>query len=274
MRVASVNPNVRQEPPCEKWFKFLSHSAEPCIRLFCFPYAGGAASVYADWPALLPREVEVVAVQPPGRSERFGEPVIDRMDGLVARLADAIAPHLDLPYALFGHSFGAKVAYALAHELRGRHLPGPRMLAVAGSSGPSLSVHRPAWSATDEELCDYLRALRGTPQEVLDDPALLSVVLRPLRADMTAAATWAYPDPTALTCAIHAFAGADDAGASAPRMRAWRRETTGPFTLAVVPGGHFVVRDDPGRLLRDLGRELLSSTERPTESPTERKTTP
>ena len=41
------------------------------LRLICFPYAGGGPSLFRGWPLELSQQVEVCAVQLPGREARM-----------------------------------------------------------------------------------------------------------------------------------------------------------------------------------------------------------
>ena len=91
------------------------------LRLICFPYAGGGPSLFRGWPLELSQQVEVCAVQRPGREARMKEPPIGDLRRLVVELADAIEPSLDRPFALFGHSVGGLVAFEFARELRRRY---------------------------------------------------------------------------------------------------------------------------------------------------------
>jgi surfactin synthase thioesterase subunit len=226
------------------------------VRLFCFHYAGGGASVFQRWPDCLPAAVEPVAIQLPGREDRFAEPAYDHMQPLIERLAAAVGPHLDRPYAFFGYSMGARVCLALAQLLHRRGLPVPRMLLVGGSPAPNLGLPVPGWNESEERLALYLRLLGGTPSDVLDAPDLLALLLPTLRADLTVVATWPYQESPRLSCAIRAFAGADDRYASPARMQAWRDETHSSFTLTVLPGGHFFIHSAAAQLLDSVRREI------------------
>lgn len=240
------------------WLRAYGRGGTARVRLFCVPFAGGSSSMFRGWPALLPAHLAVDAVALPGREKRLAEPPIDRMDVLVDALVDALRPQLDLPYALFGYSFGAQVSFHLTHALRDAGLPGPLSLFVAASAGPSELCDVPGLNETDEELIAYMQALGGTSADVLDHPDLLDLMLPALRADLTAvAALPPYAVRPPLDTPIHAFSGeADPTSARPPLMAAWKRETTGAFTQTVLPGGHFFIDDTLSDLVLAIRHDL------------------
>src|SRR3954452_18726567 len=92
--------------PTDRWLPTRPRSRGG-MGLFCFAYAGGGASVFRDWIGALGGSVEVCPVQLPGREGRFREPAFTRLAPLVDSLVESLGPHLDRPFALFGHSLGA-----------------------------------------------------------------------------------------------------------------------------------------------------------------------
>jgi medium-chain acyl-[acyl-carrier-protein] hydrolase len=122
--------------PTQGWLYLPGPNPQAALRLFCFPYAGSGATVFRRWPASLPAGVEVCGVRLPGREGRLREPAFDRLAPLVEALAAALPPALDRPFAFFGHSMGALVAFELAHRLRRDGRPGPRHLFVSGRTAP------------------------------------------------------------------------------------------------------------------------------------------
>src|SRR5208283_3536385 len=115
---------------------------------------------------------------------RIAEAPFERMEPLVAALADAIRPYLAQPFAFFGHSMGAAVAFELARLLRRRRQPLPRLLVASGGRAPQFRRgHVPQPEPSDAEFVEALRRLEGTPPEVLDDPDLLRMILPALRED-------------------------------------------------------------------------------------------
>lgn len=105
-------------------------------RLFCFPHAGGGPSFFRPWRAALRPETAVRQILLPGREFRLEEPPFRRIADLVEPLCTALRPYLDRPYALFGHSMGAVVAYEVARRFSGAGVAGPTCLIVSGRRAP------------------------------------------------------------------------------------------------------------------------------------------
>ncbi|MEO6081770.1 MAG: thioesterase domain-containing protein [Umezawaea sp.] len=240
-----------------RWTRTYGPREDPAVRLLCFHYAGGNAAMFRTWPSALPDWLEPVAVQLPGRDDRYTEAPYDLMDPLVADLVDALEPLLDRPFACYGFSMGARVALELAHALRDRDLPVPTRLFVASSSAPALRLPVRGWSESDEGLVAYLRELGGTSEVVFDNPDLLELFLPTVRADLAVVGRLVPPDRPPLDVPIRAFAGADDATAPAASMRPWRAETAAAFDLTVVPGGHFFSPEGVEQVLRTTADDLL-----------------
>ena len=86
-------------------------------RLFCFPFAGGGATAYRKWAGSLGPHIEVCAIQLPGRESRLLDPALDDVDALVAALLEHLPSYFDRPYAFYGHSMGALLAFELTRSI-------------------------------------------------------------------------------------------------------------------------------------------------------------
>ena len=227
------------------------------LRLFCFPYAGGGAHVYHAWSRTLPAFVEVCGVQPPGRGSRVAERPFAEVGPLVRAAADALLPYLDIPFTFFGHSMGALIGFETAREYRRRGVPGPAQLFVSGRRAPQLPrTEPPTHELPEAEFIEELRRLNGTPQEVLDNPELMSLMIPLLRADFSVTATYEYTPEPPLDCRITAYGGLGDEEAGRAQMEPWREHTAAEFTLRMLPGDHFFLHSQQPLLLRALAQEL------------------
>jgi medium-chain acyl-[acyl-carrier-protein] hydrolase len=237
------------------------------LRLFCFPYAGAGASVFHDWPSRLPGSVEIYAVQLPGRGTRFHEPPFRRVADLVEEATRALLPFLRMPFAFFGHSMGALAGFELARRLRRDHHLLPAHLFVSGREAPqSPEANRALHALPDREFAEELRALKGTPREVLENSEMWELVKPILRADLELCETYVYRAEPPLECAVTAFGGREDPRVRPPFLEAWREQTTASFKRWMMPGDHFFLNTARSQVLEALSRELETAG-RPRVSP-------
>lgn len=240
------------------WFVCAKPDPHARLRLFCFPYAGGGASIYRGWQNYVPPGVELYAVQPPGRDSRFREPALDRMDLLVAAIANAMEPFLDLPIVLFGHSVGGYASFEMTHRLRMQFGVNVEHLFVSAARGPHLPRNRHnIHDLPEDEFFIELKTLNGTPPEVLENAELMRMFSKTLRADFAIAETYkASLERPPLDCPISVFGGLDDTLAAREDLEAWKLHTTGSFDLWQLPGDHFFIHTCDSLILRILSREL------------------
>ncbi|MDR3517554.1 MAG: alpha/beta fold hydrolase [Azospirillaceae bacterium] len=229
------------------------------LRLFCLPFAGGTAAVFRRWQAALPRGVEVWAAQLPGRGGRIAEPPLRSIDDIVEPLAAVVAPLIDRPYAVFGHSMGATIGFELIKRLRERGLPRPRWLMVSGRLAPHIPSHRPALHRlSDADFIAGLTNLNGTPPEILENAEMMALILPMLRADFEAIETYRSNDGRGLDCRLIAVAGQDDPEAAPGEVVAWRRYAGAGFRFEVFPGNHFFI----SHAFHDLMRLIIEEAGR------------
>ncbi len=244
------------------WLLFGEPDARPEARLFCFHHAGGGASLYRDWSLEAPDWLGVQAIQLPGRQFRIREPLLTDLSMIDRALVDVIEPLLDRPYAFFGHSMGATVAFSLISELRRRGLPLPVHLGVSGRIAPHvLSRSRPARELSDEELVERLKRFGGIPEQAFRDPTLMAAMLPLVRADYEIVDNYRYVPEPPLMCDITVFWARDDDTADENEVAAWARHTTGDFNRHAYDGGHFFVLTHAREIREILYRALLGSRE-------------
>jgi len=241
----------------DPWTVLFRPNPAAGFRLFCFPYAGSGASIFQSWPSYLPSSVEVVGIQLPGRTSRWMEPPVARLDTLIAGAVQGIAPLLDRPFAFYGHSMGAMLAFEVACELRTRGLRQPLALFLAAFRAPDQPPRNPPIRGLPEpKFRAALRNLNGTPPEVLAHAELMDLVSPVLRADFTICETYQYVPRPPLTCAVRVFGGLSDRDVAREQLQAWAGYTDGRFALNMLPGDHFFIHTATVPLLNLIAADL------------------
>jgi medium-chain acyl-[acyl-carrier-protein] hydrolase len=228
------------------------------FRLFCFPYAGAGASVFRDWHKEVPSVADVVPVQLPGREGRWSEQPVQDLPLLAATVATALEPLLIEPYAFFGHSMGALIAFELARVIRRRGLPLPVHLFVSATRAPHVPDREPSVHHLPDVLL-WKTVMRdyGAPQAgAALNPEMAAIVLPILRADFRMCESykpsWEDPLPFPLT----AYGGRHDLRVTYADLSAWSSYTTGPFRMRLFPGGHFFLSRDSAVFFKAFADDL------------------
>jgi surfactin synthase thioesterase subunit len=211
-------------------------------HLFCFAHAGGGPSFFRPWRAPLAPEIAVRRVLLPGREWRLEEPPFRHITELLGPLCAALEPHLDQPYAVFGHSMGAVVAFEVARWFSRSSAAGPRCLIVSGRRAPGLPPGRRLSELPDDEFVAEVGRLNGIPPEILDEPELLEMMLPALRADYELTETYQPLPGGLLNCPVVAYLGTDDPEVDYDAMLRWREVTTGEFSVRLFRGDHFYLK--------------------------------
>lgn len=239
------------------WFQSAPAGRRVELKLFCFPYAGGTALIYRNWAGLLPPTVQVIPVELPGRGARFKELPFTSMPALIEVLAEMIMPLLDTPFAFFGHSMGAVIAFELARCLRSEYDRRPQSLFPSGRRAPQIPDTDPiTYDLPRDEFIEELKRIGGTPKEVLEHAELIEIMIPLLRADFQLIQTYKYVADAPLRCPIIAYGGLEDDEETRDLLSGWKEQTSSRFKLQMLAGDHFFLQSSEALLLRFLAREL------------------
>ena len=247
-------------PRANPWIVRPRPNPGAALRLICFPFAGGGASTFSTWPAELPGNIEVVAVELPGRESRVKQPLFERLTPLVAALLDALDGELQPPFALLGHSMGGLLAFSVARALRHSGRVAPVHLFVSGRRAPQLPDAWPLYRLPRPALFDRLRQLGGIPERVLQNTELMAIFLPILLADIAVSEAEPIPAEPPLDTPITAFGGLDDPRTRLHELDAWRTQTTAGFDAETFPGSHFFLLTARTAVLGSLARRLAQIT--------------
>ncbi len=242
----------------DSWFTCPKPNPQARLRLFCFPCAGGIASAYSVWPDNLQPDVEVYLVQLPGRGSRLMERPFTRLLHLVQTLVPILQPHLNIPFAFFGHSMGAVLSFEIARHFRRQDCPGPVHLFACSSPAPQRPVLYPPIHVLPEAafVAELSNRYNAIPQPILQNNELLQLFLPSLRADLAMLETYVYTIEKPLDCPISVFGGLQDSAVSKRELAEWREQTRSSFTLQIFPGDHFFLHSTQSPFLQVLSQQV------------------
>ena len=238
-----------------QWFHSLPDTEHRAARIFCFAHAGGNPRSFLAWQPALAADAQLIAVVPPHPpGSRLA--LTEYIDGVTIALRQAAAEQAT-PIYLFGHSFGALIAFEACRRLRDE--PAIAHLVVSGLAAPRLL---PSARVLDlsrkqgQEFADALAFFGGLPAEVLADKDLLEVVLPGVQADFKVAAQYRYQPAPPLEIPATVITGEADPHLHEARIVEWRNEFVQQPDIRWVPGGHFYFEDDPA-LITDVLRDVV-----------------
>lgn len=242
------------------WFIRFKRNPEASIRLFCFHCAGGSASEFRNWPAQFPGNVELLAIQLPGREGRVKEAFISRLDDLVRGVIEAMTPLLDKPYAIFGHSFGTLGAFEVIRELRRRKLAQPFLFVPAGRQPPHMKSKKApiARLPVDEFVVELRKKYGDHIGHVLESAELREAFVPQIHADFALSESYRFRAEPPLDCPIVALAGFEEDELEPDDLNAWSMHTNARFHSRRFPGDHFFIRKSQAQVIEAIRQEIVS----------------
>ncbi|GLX02159.1 alpha/beta fold hydrolase [Microtetraspora sp. NBRC 16547] len=242
-------------------FRRLAPRPYARARVLLFPHGGGSASYYRPWAAAAPWDIEFLAVQYPGREDRYTEPVPADMQRLAAVLAaDLPLDGPPLPTILFGHSMGAIVSYEIARHLTALGEP-PTGLVVSGHPAPALTRPGRVHLGSDAELIEELRRTDATHRDLLDNASFIQAFLPVIRSDYRLSETYRPLPGARLRTPVTVLYGDRDPEINSSEADGWREVTDSPCELRVFEGGHFYLDEHRDSVIALLTAQARAASE-------------
>lgn len=215
--------------------------------------------MYMPWLNLLDASIEIVFVQLPGRGVRILEKPYADISILLHDALTEIIPLIDGPYAFFGYSLGAKIAFELMLRLNEIGFPLPVHFMACASPAPHLPRKvAPIHALSDQEFIAKLSAYKGTPRELLENEEMMKIFLPVLRADFAILEKYRISRCDALGNKLSIFGGESDGEVALADLLAWETQFKFPARCTLFPGGHFFISES-GTLLTDEINKILTA---------------
>ncbi|MFJ8630382.1 thioesterase II family protein [Streptomyces sp. NPDC093568] len=241
------------------WIRRYHPSAGSPVRLVCFPHAGGSASFFHPVSVRFAPEVDVVALQYPGRQDRRTEPCVEDIGKLADLLSEEIRGLSEKPTVFFGHSMGAVLAFETALRLEEAGVNPPRAVIASGRRAPSSHRDERVHQKDDAGVITELRLLNGTDAAVFGDDELMRMALPAIRGDYRAIETYSCPPGRRVRAPLTALTGDADPRTTLEEAEAWGDHTEGAFRVGVFSGGHFFLTGHLNEVYAEIDTELAAA---------------
>lgn len=248
-----------------KNFFYCGKNDEAKVRLFCFPYAGGGASIYARWKGYFDNDfLQVMPVQLPGRESRHKE--VDYENSIIAmakEAAEAINEYGDTFFALFGHSMGGIFVYEVAKELVNKYNNPPKALFISGTPAPSLvSKNIDLTNGLSEELFQQLlRRYNGMDPKMLENSDFYECYVPVIKRDFIAVGEYRVKEKQKLNIPLSILYGIEDKDMTQAAVESWREYVTMKPSVEVMEGGHFYIREKAAQVCQYIENKLKNIIE-------------
>jgi len=239
------------------WFTILNHTSSPSYRLYCFPYAGASHTVFSHWRKALSPAVELALVKLPGRGMRYNEPQMSDLLDLAHAFAQSMPSRPAVPFAFFGHSMGALLAFEVSRWLIAHQKTTPLVLFASGSTAPSERDTLPPLSTLPADAFKQgVLAMNGIPAEIAQHDDLMDFFLPMIRTDIQLCEEYDYQSSNTLTSPIIAIGSDQDPRVPLSTLAAWQQETSSEFEQWHYPGDHFFVFQHEAELLKRIEQQV------------------
>ncbi|MBY0595853.1 thioesterase II family protein [Bacillus bingmayongensis] len=230
------------------------------MKLFCIHYAGGSAKVFQSLAKLLNNQLEVIPLELPGRGKRLLKELIYDFEKGCQDLISIIKQHLSdkhEEFSLFGHSMGSLLSFELAHllerqgfSLKHVFLTGTR-LPYQYENDSLVDV-----SKSNAEVIKRIKALGGTPIDVIENPYFAKIYLPIIKADLHMIGSYRYQKAgERLDTPITIINGTEDPLTN-NEWDKWSELTSKEVQVITVDGGHFFINEQQEFLAKQICSQL------------------
>lgn len=229
------------------------------VKLICFPYAGGSASMYVRWKQKLPGQIEVVPVELSGRGSRSCDPFYKTFDDLINDVYPFVKNQIrDESYALFGFSMGGLIAYEIYRRLKQDNMPLPLNIFIIGREAPNSEIFK-VNHLNDHDFIEEIYSYDGMPTELYKNKEVLNYFIPILRADFSIHESYTHADiPEMINCNLTIWYGKDDKSVIHENIHNWRSFAGAEIEIFELKGGHFFMAQHESEIHSKISNQLLS----------------
>ncbi|MGE6514038.1 thioesterase II family protein [Lysinibacillus sphaericus] len=245
----------------EKGYLIYNPNQNAKLKLLCFHHAGGSALSMVPLVRNLSSEVEVCLFELPGRGMTNDLPFQATFCEAKEYLLKNVAPYIDRPSVLFGHSLGGLFVYALSSLLDDKSQYIKKLIISAARSPITVSNNAtypetPFTRRTRESVISDIRRLGGVPSELESDLSLFNSIVDVTGRDFHLLDTFRFDDKAFIKYPMELWLGEQDLAVPEEEVELWEKMTLNEYKCKYFKGGHFYLNEneDPAK---ELSRELM-----------------
>lgn len=267
----------------------LKKSEGAKLLLVLFPPVGGSASFYKKWVSHFDSSVNVVAIQLPGRANRFSESLVTSMDYVVNKIVSELSERCEDDSVFFGHSMGGLMAFYTAKRMALDGLKKPVKLYISSSPSPgntggkkirmftekdqfnslcnkapelvsSLSKSIYMHELHDSDFVAYLKIVGVLPANTVFNADLASIALPVIRADYAMIERAVYKESTVkMDIPITVMYGESEDRDSKDDFKKWSEKTSSICEFKTFPGDHYYLKTATDSVASFVSSSLISA---------------
>ncbi|MCC6582728.1 MAG: thioesterase [Chitinophagales bacterium] len=218
------------------------------MKAILLHHAGGDKYAYRNMQQLLLPEIESIAFELPGRSDRFSEKFVQNLEAAVDDIYRQLIQQLPEEYCIIGNSMGSIMGFLLTHKLQEENKPLPKFLFLASRLSPDAYKDEPnIIGISSDDFWKVVQQYDGVPAQLLAHKELKEFYEPILRSDFELLQhfneTFENIEPINVPASI-LFGDKDVRNVSAEKMQGWRKFFTTDVDIQSFEGGHFFLYEN------------------------------
>ena len=227
------------------------------ITLLCLPYAGANAYTYRKFREHHDERIAIRAFDLPGHGKFLRKAPLTSIADMADYLFEQVRNLLGQPYAIYGHSMGTLIAYALSQKIRQANLPMPAHLFLSGRQGPAIGATQKDWHLLPQQkFIDKVKTYGGLPDLIAQEKELMDLFVPILKADFQAVSGYRYDErEEPLDVPVTVLMGLEEDYTFEEALD-WQRITSRKLIAKQFPGNHFFIFEHLPEIGRIISRTL------------------
>ncbi len=211
------------------------------MNIILLHHAGGDKYSFNNLIRMLPPQIEGIALEVPGRGDRFGEPLLTDTDAIINDMYKQLTPYIQRPYMMLGFSMGTLVAFLLMEKIRNAGKSLPTHTFMFARESPDYFIGQfDQYKYESKAFWDCIVNFGGVPKALLQHPELMELYEPIMRADFEALGKYVYQEVKPFNVNATVVLGEKDK-VKDEHAKTWQKHFIPEIEMVKMDGGHFFI---------------------------------